>query len=157
MKYLVLTMGLPLIVWLLVACQPPSVGGATRAVELVKTKRSEVSVTKEVVPAPPLPTPAGCTPLPEGMALRAEPLSSTEVLVEIEGLQPGEEPLLIFHAESPGYEHQNEVRPVQPVGSDGRFELKERGLEPLPGSLTNRWTIKVVHARGVACTEVTLP
>jgi hypothetical protein len=26
----------------------------------------------------------------------------------------------------------------------------------LPGSTTNRWEIQIVHARGVACAEVTL-
>lgn len=118
----------------------------------------EVGVTKEVVLSPPpSPTPVTCTPLPEDMALRVEPVSSMTVWGEIEGLQPGEKPIVIFRTEAPGRGLRTVVGPFKPVGSKGRLTFRQTGLDPLRGATTNRWEVKVVHARGVACTEVTLP
>jgi len=91
------------------------------------------------------------------MKLHVEPLSATEVLVEIEGLQPGEKPLLIFRATAPGLLQQDEVQLARPVGPNGHFVLRKQGLERLPGKPVNRWEVKIVHRRGVACTEVVLP
>lgn len=145
----------------------------------------EILATVEV-PILMSPTPLPCTSLPEGVVLRVEPLSPAEaqalaeardelkdrprsplappppptrppagVRVEIEGLQPGERPRLIFHAKSGGLHHY-EVQPAQPAGSDGRLVVRENRVRPLGGQETT-WEIKVVHARGVACTDVTLP
>ncbi len=144
---------LMLVTCLLVACQPAS--GAV-AYDQPTSPTPPVAVTRVVLTTPePTPTPAVCTPLPDDMNLQVKPISSTAVSIEIEGLQPGEKLVLICKTETAQRRHKIEERPLRPVGPDGRFVFRE-GLLPLPGSTTNRWEIQIVHARGVACAEVTL-
>jgi hypothetical protein len=81
------------------------------------------------------------------MSLVAMPTSPTSAQVEITGVKPGEKLIFIAHAESDGYSSQIEVRPVQEVGADGRMVLQIQSMG----------LFQVVHSRGVACAQVTLP
>ncbi len=78
--------------------------------------------------------------------------------VEMEGLQPGERLSISFSAEVAGtHSRRVEIWSSDPVGADGHFVYEEPELRSLPGSASNHWKIQIVHLRGVACTEVTLP
>ena len=105
----------------------------------------------------PTPTLVICTSLPTDMTLVAKPVSTNTVTLEIIGLNPGENLILVFHAESAEYSRRIEERPVQSVGPDGSFVYTTDGFRPLRGSTRNHWEIQVVHSRGVACADVTLP
>jgi hypothetical protein len=150
-------LGLLLIVFagLVSACRPEGAGagGQPSAVPM-----PTVAVTVQIVTAPePTPTPATCTSLPAGMTLSVKPVSATSVQVEIKGLEPGEKLIFIAHAETSGYRSRIEGLPVAGADSDGHFVYQMGGLGPLPGSTRNQWQIQIIHARGVACTDVTLP
>lgn len=101
-----------------------------------------------------------CTPLPSNMNVRVVATSRTSARVEIEGLPPDEQPWLVFRAESVDHGEKVKIeRPLlHPVGPDGRYVYEETGLYAPDSSMEeNQWEIRVVHARGIACTEVTLP
>ncbi len=138
---------------LLFACRPQVPGVETKGTE-EPTLASQVTVATSLRPTPTL---AICTSLPTGMTLLAKPVSTDTVTLEITGLKPGENLVLVFHAENAEYSHRIEERPVQPVGPDGSFAYTTQGLQPLRGSTVNHWEIQVVHSRGVACADVTLP
>jgi hypothetical protein len=91
------------------------------------------------------------------MTLSVRPLSPTSVEVEIKGLEPGEKLIFIAHAETSRYRSRIEGLPVAGADADGHFVTQIAGLGPLPGSTRNQWQIQVIHSRGVACTDVTLP
>ena len=106
-------------------------------------------------PAPP--TPSNCTALPAGMAITAT-VQSSGVVVEIVGLQPGELPKFeYFHARPGQGPEQFDITPGQPVGPDGRAVdgsfLRTKAL----GTGPEFWQVGVIHARGVACAQFTLP
>lgn len=115
--------------------------------------------TQILPPMTPTATPQ-CAALPEGMTLIVTPVSSSPapmVQIEVTGLQPGEQLNLVFYTDVAG---QNSTRieefPAQPAGPDGHFVMRDQ-LAPPPGSATTHWQIQIVHSRGVACTEITLP
>lgn len=124
----------------------------------VQPENLGVEVTRSVEPAPPSPTPIACMPLPDDMTLNVEPKSESEAVVRLTGLQPGESLAFVFIAEMPG-QRRSEIEsfPVNTVGEHGDFEFSQTGLTPLDETAANRWEVKVVHARGAACTEITLP
>ena len=106
----------------------------------------------------PSPTPPVCTPLPDGMTLMVEPISTDRAQVQLNGLQPGESLTVLFVAK-PTATQSSELEIMLPgaVESDGSFIYQERGLSILSDAEENTWTVKVIHARGVACQEFTLP
>jgi hypothetical protein len=116
-------------------------------------------VTVFVLPSSPSATPAVCTDLPEGVELIVTPLTALQVRVEVRGMLPGEQLRFQFirHPSPNGgfqIEHWNFREGVK---ADGLFTVTQGGLDPAPGSTVNAWTVKVIHARGVACQEITLP
>lgn len=141
--------------WLLAGCQPAS---ATSPLNPSAPKVTpEVTVVRSVVTTGPSPTPVVCTPLPDGMTIQVKPESETSVLVELAGLQPGERLVFIYTTEIPGQHLREYVSPATAtVGLDGHYAERESDMVPIPGS-ANQWQVKVIHARGVACAEVTLP
>ncbi len=150
-------LGLLLIVLagLVSACRP---GGAGASGQPAAVPMPSPAVTVQVLrTVEPSPTPAPCTPLPAGMSLSVKPLSPTYVQVEIKGLEPGEKLIFIAHAETSGHRTRSEGLPVAGADSDGHFVYQIGGLGPLPGSTRNQWQIQVIHSRGVACADVTLP
>jgi hypothetical protein len=105
-------------------------------------------------------TPVVCDSLPEGMNLSVTALSSTEVLVQISGLQEEEWITLIYERDLVSDQRlkgRTEFHPSQPIKEDGFFEDFVGGLTSLPGVSPNRWQVQVVHSRGVACQIITLP
>jgi hypothetical protein len=116
-----------------------------------------VTAVTEVNLATPTPTPE-CTPLPEGMTLSVIPMSSTTAQLNLSGLQPGETLAFVFYTEIDGNSSRIEIPSLPtPVNEKGQLEFLADGLHPLAGATTNHWNIQVVHSRGVACAEVTLP
>lgn len=106
----------------------------------------------------PTATPVLCTPSPAGLTLKVTPTTPTSVLVEMQGLGPGETLTLLFNSMVPGsHFSQTEEHPLQPVDANGSFSYEVLGLRPLPGSTVNEWHVQVVHSGGVACTRVILP
>ncbi len=78
------------------------------------------------------------------------------------GFQPGEQVTIVFYSDivvSGGHSRAMRVTssPVEPVDASGRFTDEEGNLRRLPGAVTNHWNVQVLHARGVACTDITLP
>lgn len=131
-----------------------------RKSQAVEPPPSLNDVTLEIVVPGPTPTPVVCTSLPQGMNLQVIALSSTEVLVQMSGLQKGELITLIYERDLQDWQRLKdrlEFSPSQPIGEDGYFEDKGTGLAPLPGVSPNRWQIQVVHSRGVACQTILLP
>lgn len=118
------------------------------------TESNSVEVTRVVVTAAPSPTPAICTPLPEDMTFTVTPTSDTAVTLELTGLQPGENLYLMFVQDKPDGEYRAEEWGMAPVGQDGRFSFMADLTSPYEYP---DWQIKIIHARGVACTEITLP
>lgn len=116
-------------------------------------------ITVQVVAPYPTETPAICTDLPEGAALRVTPLSATEVQVEVRGMQAGERLSFQFigRPAPDGRWRRVSEWPVEGVKEDGTYTLTSGGLAPARGSTVNAWTIKVIHGRGVACQEIVLP
>lgn len=85
-------------------------------------------------------------------------LSSRQIQISVTGMQPGENLVFLLIAQpTQGQTSEIEIRPQEVVGEDGSFTIVEGSLEPLPGVTINTWTVKVIHKRGVACQNVTLP
>lgn len=106
-----------------------------------------------------MPTSVACTSLPNGMNLQVTALSSTEVLVQVSGLQNGELITLIYERDLQNWQRAKnrlEFHPSQPIREDGYFEDIGEGLIPLEGT-PNRWQIQILHSQGVACQTITLP
>ncbi len=89
------------------------------------------------------------------MSLEINPLSATLLEVSLLGLQPGETITVVFTAESPGHKKMLENQGVL-IGANGQYVLQEV-LRQIPGSAENHWEVAVIHGRGVACAEITLP
>ena len=144
--------------WILTACAALPAAPTPVAPEAAATATPLQAVPVTKVAPGPGPARVACTPLPEDMALRVEALSPTAAQVEVEGLRPGERPTLILEAEAPGQGAARiERRDGAPVGPDGRYMFRQSGLYPVAVSLSNRWEVRLVHARGVACTRILLP
>jgi hypothetical protein len=91
------------------------------------------------------------------MALTAT-VQATGVMVEITGLQTGEYPTFQYllagsNRVSDGFE----IIPGRPVGVDGRAVDESWLRTAAEGSVPEVWDIRVIHARGVACTRLVLP
>ncbi|MCB9418958.1 MAG: hypothetical protein H6667_04100 [Ardenticatenaceae bacterium] len=112
-------------------------------------------IALEITTPEPSPTPAICTPLPEGMTFTVTPISDTAVTLELTGLQPGESLHFIFSWQGGTETSEIELYDLPPVGSDGRF-TDTINLQPAEAG-AHTWQIKAIHTRGVACTEITLP
>lgn len=122
---------------------------------------TELSQPKETL-AVVVPTPVGasatieCSPLPKDMTLNLVQLDYNKIRIQVTGLQPRENIKLVIERDVPDDRDILTTEPVTPVGEDGIFEFVRGSLEPLPGITPNRWLVKVVHARGVACGWVSL-
>lgn len=114
-------------------------------------------VTVQVVTeAPPTGTP-DCLPVP-GVSIELHPSTATSVQLVATGLEPGEKPDVVYSAQSKGYGARSEHWGF-PQGADEKsmFTLLLTGLVPLRDQSHSTWDVRFVHARGVACAEITLP
>jgi hypothetical protein len=139
-----------------VACQSATANSPQSSPETMVPSALPVAVTKTAIEEPiPSPTPFTCTPLPMGMNLHLNPLSATLLQITIEGLQPNEEITILFTSESPGRKKVIENPNIR-AGGDGRYTTQEL-LPAFPESEENHWQISVIHSRGIACAEASLP
>lgn len=153
MDKLTKTILFPVLILLIIGCQPSSISVPTNTPQPTPAITRVVQETVEPNPTPPV-----CTPLPDGMRLTVEPISSDSAQVQLIGLLPGEGLTLVFVAK-PTATQSSELEIILPsaVESDGSFTYQERGLSILSDAKENIWTVKIIHGRGVACQEFTLP
>lgn len=141
---------------------PLTLNEFSHEIALFRPVPTDEGVTLQIVTPEPSPTPAICTPLPEDMTFTVTLTSDTPALSDVEvavaleltGLQPGENLYLMFVQDKPDGEYQAEEWGMAPVGQDGRFSFMADLTSPYEYP---DWQIKIIHARGVACTEITLP
>jgi len=115
-------------------------------------------VTPKVELPGPTPTEAACTPLPTGMTLLVETDAYGTVRVEVKGLLPGEEPLLLLNVERKSETMSMETLDPEPASQGGTFVWVHH-FETAQEAQDAPWQgeAKIVHARGIACKEFTLP
>ncbi len=119
---------------------------------------STPTVTIQVLPpVTPSPTP-DCQPA-SGVALEVTRISSTKAVLKVSGLQPGEIPFVFYSTETNGVGSRRGEAWGFAKGADqgGNFSIALSGLAPLDGQSSARWDIRLVHKRGVACAQITLP
>ncbi len=122
------------------------------ATPLVVT-RVVVEVTRVVGTAEPSPTPAECTPLPEGMMVEIIPTAENSFILEITGLQEHEELIIIISGQTAVNSAEITFQPIADSVVDGRYtDHVNLSSYEIP-----HWQGKVIHARGVACFEFSLP
>lgn len=124
-------------------------------IALFRPIQTDEGITRQIVTAVPSPTPAVCTPLPDGMTFTMTPTSDTAVALELTGLQPGESLHFIFFWQGGSETSEIQLYDLPPVGDDGRF-TDTINLQPAEAG-AHTWQIKAIHAWGVACTGITLP
>jgi hypothetical protein len=104
----------------------------------------------------PTPTTAVCTPLPDEMRLHIRRAGDLHGTIEIGGLQPGEQPLLLLTVEAGTASWRQETQPDAAVGADGRFQAR-LDFRSWPLVEGYQFAGRLIHARGVACFEFSLP
>lgn len=102
-----------------------------------------------------------CQPSPE-VALEVQKTGPRSVSLHASGLQPGETPRVIFGASTERFGAFGDTGvAVHGADEQGEFSLDlgalvlGYGSPDVPSSST--WDIRLIHARGVACTKITLP
>lgn len=116
------------------------------------------AVTVQVLP-PVIPSPTpDCQPA-TGVTLEVQRLTNTIVVLHASGLQPGEIPSVFYSTSVAGVGSKRGEAWGFVKGADerGEFSVQLTSLLPLDGQSEATWDIRLVHARGVACIEVTLP
>ncbi len=119
---------------------------------------STPAVTFQVLPpVTPSPTP-DCQPA-SGVALEVTRISTTKAALKVGGLQPGEIPFVFYSTETIGVGSRRIEAWGFAKGADqnGNFSMELSGLTPLDGQSSATWDIRLVHSRGVACAQLTLP
>ena len=65
---------------------------------------------------------------------------------------------MFYSAQADGYGTRTEVNAfAQGADEKGMFSIELYGLDPIGGQSRSTWDVRLVHARGVACAEITLP
>ena len=150
MKYLILL----LFTTVLTACAAPKPATPTPIPPTATAvPPSHITTEAHEVTPEPSPTPAICTPLPDGMDFTATLRSDTAVTIEITGLQPNEEIKVIYYLAGINEYHRVEGDAV--ADANGRYTETE--TLRLSAKEPNTYQIQVIHSRGVACTEIALP
>lgn len=141
-----------------VSTLPPTRAATETAVSATPTSVQRVEVTRLVTTAEPSPTPAVCSPLPNGMSFSITPgldqYEQATITIELTGLAPGEELHFIYSQTKPDGAYKMEEWDMGPVGENGRFTHTTHLSSPYDDP---EWQIKVLHARGVVCADITLP
>jgi hypothetical protein len=110
------------------------------------------------------PTPVQCTTQTNDVNIQVEITSSGKVQVMVNGLQPGENVVLVYERNLPESDWRREqgqtvYTPNNPIGEDGTFEDSRSvsRFEPEEGVTPNEWMVKVIHTGGVTCTSFIAP
>lgn len=116
-----------------------------------------VAVTVQVVTlAAPTPTP-DCQPA-AGVSLEVHRPGYGAIELQARGLVPGEKPSVFGSAQNSTEGRRFEEGPgTQGADAQGVFSDRLTGLQTLTGDISTTWDVRLVHARGVACIEVTVP
>lgn len=103
------------------------------------------------------PTPA-CLPV-AGVDMEITPLSSDSVHIEVTGLSPHEQVMIIIFSEPiEDRTFRIEETPVEVADENGKFESTQKGLVDFnTGAPVKDWQIQIIHSKGVACASVSLP
>ncbi len=126
--------------------------------ESLQTVSPTTAVTVQVMPpVSPTATP-DCQPA-AGVEIEVRRVSDTTALLHASGLQPGEIPFIFYSTSISGVGSMRGESSGFAKGADehGEFSFELTGLQPLEGQARATWDIRLVHRRGVACTEITLP
>lgn len=126
--------------------------------ESLQTVSPTTAVTVQVMPpVSPTATP-DCQPA-AGVMIEVRRLSDTTAMLHASGLQPGEIPFIFYSTSISGVRSMRGESSGFAKGADehGEFSFELAGLQPLEGQARATWDIRLVHRRGVACTEITLP
>ncbi len=116
------------------------------------------AVTAQVAPPQsPSPTP-DCQPA-AGVTMEVRRSGITKATLQASGLEPGEVPVVFYstvgiHGNSERVEAWNFAHGADP---QGRFSFELDGLVPPEGQASATWDVRLVHRRGVACAQITLP
>ncbi len=118
----------------------------------VQSSPAPVGVTPEVAPfVEPTPTP-DCQPV-LGVSIKVK-----DRVLEISGLQPGENPTVFYSAENrKGAQRVESYNFAEGANKEGVFTYKLDMLRVLDGDTRTVWDLRVVHSRGVACAQITVP
>ena len=94
-----------------------------------------------------------------GVTVQVLAVTNHSVGLQVSGLQPGEIPFIFYSTAIRGVGARRGEAWAFARGADehGDFSTELTGLQPLDGQSKATWDIRVVHRRGVACAEVTLP
>lgn len=102
------------------------------------------------------------TPVPEcvslpGISLEVTLLSENSPQVRIKGLKPNEPVYIIFSSQTDDGAKSTECCPGETASEKGIYEysIGLRGAE-VDREFTD-WQVRVIHSRGAACAEFTLP
>jgi hypothetical protein len=107
----------------------------------------------------PVPSPVlECSPLKDGMVVSIGILDEREILLTLEGFEPGESIWFRYQTENRrmGTMFSMESRPLATVDEMGRFVTRER-LPTREQHGNGEWDVRIAHNRGVACTQVAMP
>jgi hypothetical protein len=115
-------------------------------------------VAVQVMP-PVSPTATPDCQLAADVAIEVRRVSDTTAVLHASGLQPGEIPFIFYSTSISGVHSMRGEASGFAKGADeqGEFSFELTGLQPLEGQARATWDIRLVHRRGVACTEITLP
>jgi hypothetical protein len=130
---------------------------------LARTAETLVAVTEVAIEEPfiePTETP-DCLPSPD-VIFEVRQIDPTSVWIHASGLQPGEIPHVIYSASARGEGVYGEAGQFRDGADEqGEFSMELGGLElgrmSIEGPYTATWDIRLIHARGVACGEISLP
>jgi hypothetical protein len=115
-------------------------------------------VTPQVMPpVSPTATP-DCEPA-AGVTIDVRRVSDTTAVLHASGLQPGEIPFIFYSTSISGVgtKRGEAGRFTNGANEYGEFSFELTGLQPLEGQARTTWDIRLVHRRGFACSEITLP
>ena len=116
------------------------------------------AVTVQILPPiTPTATP-DCLPVSD-VAINIQRVSDTTAILHATGLQPGEIPSVFYSTSINGVDAKRGEAWGFANGADehGEFSLQLTSLQPLEGQTKATWDIRLVHAHGVACAEITMP
>jgi len=108
-------------------------------------------------PTTPTATP-DCQPA-AGVTVTVQRLTDTTALLHATGLQPGEIPS-VFYSTSNGAGKSSRTEAwgfANGADAHGEFSFELHNLQPPEGQTTAAWDIRLVHRRGVACAQITVP
>lgn len=108
-------------------------------------------------PTTPTATP-DCQPA-AGVTVTVQRLTDTTALLRATGLQPGEIPSIFYStSNSAGNSSRTEAWGfANGADAHGEFSFELHNLQPPQGQATAAWDIRLVHRRGVACAEISMP